>query len=321
MIDYKLVTHVRDYVNGMAVRTPCVPSEWLSEVSGAQVWLKCENLQHTGSFKVRGALARLPWLTKDERLAGVLCASAGNHGKGLAWAAKHYKLRCTVCVPRTIPENKEKAIRRYGAQVVKTKFEGYDETADYARDLAQKTGRVWISPFDDDHVMAGNGGTTALEILEDLPKVDAIVVPCGGGGLAIGAGVVTRERSPRTRVIGVNSDASPGMWLSRRDKKPHLRVDSKPTIAEGLEGGVSEKSYDLGLQFINDVVMVKESGLRKSIAELLRRHRMAVEGSAAAAVSAVLEGTLPKSLHRICLVLTGSNIDGSRLKSIVQDLL
>jgi threonine dehydratase len=321
MIDFKLVAHVRDYVNGMAVRTPCLPSEWLSEASGAQVWLKCENLQHTGSFKVRGPLARLPWLSKDERLAGVLCASAGNHGKGLAWAAKHYKIRCTVCVPRTIPENKEKAIRRYGAQVVKTKYEGYDDTADYARELAHRTGRVWISPFDDDHIIAGNGGTTALEILDDVPKLDALVVPCGGGGLAIGAGVVAREHSPRTRIIGVNTDASPGMWLSRRDKKPYLRVASKATIAEGLEGGVSEKSYHLGLKFIDDVVVVKESGLKKAIAETLRRHRMALEGSAAAAVAAVLEGALPKGLDRVCLVLTGSNIDASRLKTIVQDHL
>jgi threonine dehydratase len=317
MIDFKLVEHVRAYVGGMAVRTPCLPSEWLASLTGGQVWLKCENLQHTGSFKIRGPLAKLPFLSKDERLAGVLCASAGNHGKGLAWAAKHYGIRCTVCVPHSIPENKEKAIRRYGAHLVKTKFHSYDETETYARTLAQKTGAVWVSPYDDPHIMAGNGGTTGLEIFEDLPKADAVVVPVGGGGMAIGLGVVAREAAPRAKILGVNTDASPGMWLSRKDKKAHLRVDSKPTIAEGLEGGVSENTYQLGLKYIDDLLVVKEETLKKAIAELLRRHRMAVEGSAAASVAAVMEGLVPKSFRRVVVVLTGSNIDPARLKSIV----
>jgi threonine dehydratase len=317
VIDLTLIEHVREFVSGMAVRTPCLASEWLSSLAGAEVWLKCENLQLTGSFKVRGPLAKLPWLTKEERLCGVICASAGNHGKGLAWAAKHYGVRCTVCVPRTIPENKEKAIRRYGAKVVKTEFDGYDDTSDYAQQLAKKTGGVWISPFDDEHIMAGNGGTTALEVFEDLSKLDALVVPCGGGGLAIGMGVVARAKSPRTRILGVNTEASPGMWLSRKDQKAHLRIDSESTIAEGLEGGVSENSYRLGLQYIDDVLVVRERTLPVAIGELLKRHRMAVEGSAAASVAALVEDRLPKGLKRICVVLSGSNIDMGRLKGIV----
>jgi threonine dehydratase len=321
MIDYKLVENVREYVSGMCVRTPCLPSEWLSQLTGGQVWLKCENLQHTGSFKIRGPLAKLPWLSKDERLAGVLCASAGNHGKGLAWAAKHYGIRCTVCVPANIPDNKEKAIRRYGAHLVKTKCDNYDETEVFAKQLAQKTGATWVSPYDDPHIQAGNGGTTAQEVFEDLPKLDALVVPVGGGGLAIGMGVVARERAPKLKVLGVNTDASPGMWLSRKDKKAHLRVDGKPTIAEGLEGGVSENTYQLGLKYIDDLLVVKEESLKKAIAEMLRRHRMAIEGSAAASVAAIMEGLVPKSYRRICVVLTGSNIDASRVKSIVNTYL
>ena len=134
-----------------------------------------------GIVTARGPLARLPWLSQEERFSGLICASAGNHGKGLAWACQHYGVKSTVCVPRSIPANKERAIKRYGARVVKTEFEGYDDTAAYAMDLAKKTGGVWVSPFDDDHIMAGNGGTTALEIFEDLEKLDAIVLPCGGG--------------------------------------------------------------------------------------------------------------------------------------------
>jgi threonine dehydratase len=321
MIDYQLVENVREYVSGMVVRTPCLPSEWLSGLTGGQVWLKCENLQHTGSFKIRGPLAKLPWLSKDERLAGVLCASAGNHGKGLAWAAKHYGIRCTVCVPATIPENKEKAIRRYGAHLVKTKCANYDETELFARQLAQKTGATWVSPYDDPQIQAGNGGTTAQEMFEDLPKLDAVLVPVGGGGMAIGMGVVARQLAPKARILGVNTDASPGMWLSRKDKKAHLKMDSKPTIAEGLEGGVSENTYQLGLEYIDDLLVVKEESLKRAIAELLRRHRMAVEGSAAASVAAIMEGLVPKSYKRVCAVLTGSNLDAERLKSIVNAYL
>jgi threonine dehydratase len=302
----------------MAVRTPCLPSEWLSELYGAQVWLKCENLQHTGSFKIRGALAKLPFLSKDERLAGVLCASAGNHGKGLAWAAKQYGVRCTVCVPKTLPLNKEKAIKRYGAQLIKTEFDNYDDTQDYAIQLAQKTGRVWVSPFDDPHIQAGNGGTLMLEILDDIPKCDALVLPVGGGGMLVGAGVVAKAKNARAKIFGVNTDASPGMWQSWKEKKAITKVKSKATIAEGLEGGVSESTYKRSLDVVQDMLLVKESHLRKAVAELLRRHRMAIEGSAAVTVAAMMDGLIPKGFKRMVVLLSGSNIDASRIKEIAE---
>jgi threonine dehydratase len=319
LIDFKLVVNVRDYVTGLALRTPVVPSDWLGEAYGAQVWLKCENLQLTGSFKVRGPLARFPWLSKEERMMGVLCASAGNHGKGLAWAAKHYGVHCTVCVPKSIAETKEKAMRRLGAHVVKTPFSTAHETEDYAIELAKKTGRVWVSPGDDDHIQAGNGGTTALEIFEDLrKKPDAIVVPVGRGGLGIGMGVVAREISPRTKIIGVNTDACPWMWQARRDQKvAPPAAESKPTVADSLEGGVSAHAYELGLKYLDDVVVVKESHLRKTMAEMLRRHRVAIEGAAAVGPAAVLEGLLPKGYRRICVVISGSNIETPRLKEVL----
>ncbi len=311
MIDRKLIEEVRADVACLAFRTPCLPSEWLGEILGGEVWLKCENLQRTGSFKVRGPLARLPRLSDDERRRGVLAASAGNHGKGLAWAARHHGVACTVCVPRTIPENKEAAIRALGARVVKTAHDGYDDTQDEAIALARETGAVWVSPFDDDLIMAGNGGTTALEILEDLPGIDAIVAPCGGGGFVVGAGAAARPGG--TRVIGVNSDASPGMWLSRRDGRAHLRVESRPTIAEGLEGGVTERSFALAREHVDGIVVAREATICRAVGEVFRRQRMAVEGSGAAGVAAVLDGVLPAGLRRVCVVLTGSNIDDARL--------
>ena len=309
------VERARAFVAGQARRTACGRAAWL----GGEAWLKREDLQETGSFKVRGALARVGALTEEEARRGVHAASAGNHGAGLAWAARRRGVSCVVCVPRTIPAKKEANIRALGAEVVKTPFDGYDETQAHAIELARATGRTWVSPFDDDWVIAGNGGTTALEILEDAPDLDAIVVPCGGGGLAIGAGVALKARSPRARLIGVNTEASPGMALSRRDGRAHLSMPWKPTLAEGLEGGVSEKSYALGLRFIDDVVVVREETIRRAMVEVARHEGAVVEGSAAAAVAAALEGLLPAGLRRVAFVLSGSNVDGARAREILSE--
>ncbi len=316
-LDFKLIENVRGFVSGMIIRTPCLPSEWLGQALGGQVWMKCENLQYTGSFKVRGPLARLPWLTKDQRFAGLICASVGNHGKAVSWAAQQYGVRATVVVPKTIPVLKENAIKRYGGQVVKAPCTSFDETQAYARKLADKTGHVWVSPYDDAYAQAGNGGTMGLEIFEDLKKLDAVVVPCGGGGMAVGLGVVARQLSPKTKIIAVNVDTSASMALSRKEGQVMTPVVPSSTIADSVAGAVSENTLRLGQKYIDDVVVVKEASLKGSIAELLRRHRMVVEGSAALGLAAITGGLLPKGLKRVCVVLSGANIDVVRVKDIV----
>jgi threonine dehydratase len=288
-------------------RTRLVRSEWLSGLRGGEVLLKCEHEQETGSFKVRGAVAKLASAKPDR----VVAASAGNHGLGLAWAARDAGIPCTVYVPRTVAQVKADRIEALGARLVRAPFDTYDPTQDYA--MARLDGALWVSPFDDPDVIAGNGGTTGLEIFEEA-QVDAVVAPCGGGGLTIGLGVAAPES---TKIIGVNSEASPGMWLSRRDGRAHLVVDSQPTIAEGIEGGVAESTYRLGLEFIDDVVTVPESAIRRAVAETYRREGMTIEGSAAAAVAAVVEGRIPGNYRRIAVVLTGSNIDPSRLEKLL----
>ena len=304
-VDFELVERVAPAVRARVKRTPLVRAEWLGDV-----WLKCENLQITGSFKVRGAFAKL----SEVKAAEVVAASAGNHGLGLAHACRELGVKCRVIVPRTIPEVKERKIRALGAELEKAPFDTYDDTEEYAK--ARVGGALWVSPFDDPHIIAGNGGTTALEIAEEAEEIDAIVAPCGGGGLVNGLGIVARRLLPGARVIGVNSEASPGMWLSRRDGRAHLRIESKPTIAEGIEGGVAEGTYRLGLKYIDDVVCVSEEGIARAVAEVHRRHGMAVEGSAAAAVAALMEGRV--KARRPVVVLSGANIDEARLASILR---
>ncbi len=313
-VDFELVERIAPAVRARVKQTPIVRSEWLSGLHGGDVFLKCENLQLTGSFKVRGPFAK--FADVDVRGRGVIAASAGNHGLGLAYAAREHGVTCSIITPRTIPAIKEKKILELGATLEKAPCDSYDDAQEYA--LARVGDRLWVSPFDDPHVIAGNGGTTALEILEELDRVDAIVAPCGGGGLSIGIGLVARRLAPDAAVIGVNSESSPGMWLSRRDRRAHLRVESKATIAEGIEGGVAENTYRLGLKYLDDVVVVSEDAIARAVAATHRREKMTIEGSAAAAVAAIVEGRVPKSRRRVVVVLTGCNIDPERLADILE---
>lgn len=309
-VDFETARRAEAAVRPHLRRTRLVRSAWLSGLRGGEVLLKCEHEQETGSFKVRGAVAKLA----ASRPRAVASASAGNHGLGLAWAARRAGVACTITVPRTVPRVKAERIAALGATLVKAPFDTFDPTQEYA--LGRLNGALWVSAYDDPDVIAGNGGTTALEIFEESTP-DALVVPCGGGGLAIGAGIVAHRHG--TKVIGVNSEASPGMWMSRRDGKAHLSVDSKPTIAEGIEGGVAESTYRLGLEFIDDVVCVSEGAIGRAVAETRRREGMAIEGSAAAAVAAVLENRIPRNFGRIVVVLTGGNIDASRLERLLAE--
>ena len=211
-------------------RTPFLHSAWLSRVAGAEVFLKCENLQHTGSFKLRGALAAIALLDSGELERGVLTSSAGNHGLGLARAARLTGAACTVVVPAGAAAVKCAAIEREGARVINCPAEGYDATQAWTLERRDELGGVFVSPFDDLDVIAGNGGSLALEMLAQEARLDLVAVPCGGGGCATGVGFVYRQRSPRTRVVGVNCAASPGMWQSRRDGRALLQLEGEPTI-------------------------------------------------------------------------------------------
>jgi threonine dehydratase len=293
--------------------TPLVPSPVLSDRLGRPVLLKCESQQPTGSFKVRGALVRLSRLSAAERARGVVAASAGNHGLGVAWACRQLGVPGLVVLPTTAASVKRAALEE---MLIKIRVcgAGYDEAQACALRLAREAEATFVSPFDDPWVMAGNG-TMGLEIARQLPEVSAVVTPLGGGGLAVGLAVALRG----VPVVGVNSDACPAMARSLAERRVYLTYDSAPTIAEGLEGGVSTTSAALCARHLHGVEVVREASLRDAIRLMVRRHSLVLEGSAAAAVAALLEGYRPPGDGPVCVVLTGRNIDRARLEPILRD--
>ena len=315
---FELIQRVRPRVETWARRTPLDPSPGLSDLSGRDVFVKCENLQRTGSFKIRGASAKMTSLSEEEMRRGVVAASAGNHGQGVAWLARELGIEATIYVPSVIPTTKRKAIERYGARVVVGREAAYDVTEAQAMAACEKEGKTWISPYDDPVVIAG-AGTVGCEIFEELEDLDAVLIPVGGGGLAVGVSVAARALSPSTRIVAVNTSASPALYLSRREGKARLTLESKPTLAEGLEGGISQRAFELAEQYVDDVLVAEESSLPHAIAEVLRWHHFAIEGSAAVVVAALLDGLVDPKLKRVGLLLTGGNIDYARLRKIVQE--
>ncbi|HEX9722959.1 MAG TPA: threonine/serine dehydratase [Vicinamibacteria bacterium] len=317
-LDFQLVQHVRPRVEQRARRTPLDPSPGLSDLAGRDVFVKCENLQRTGSFKIRGATAKMTSLTEEEMRRGVVAASAGNHGQGVAWIAREMGIEATVYVPPVIPNTKRRAMERFGAKVIVCPQAAYDAAEEQALAACEREGKTWISPNDDPLVMAG-AGTVGCEIFEELDDLDALLIPVGGGGLAVGVSIAARALAPSTRIIGVNTSASPALYLSRLDGRARLTLESKPTLAEGLEGGISQRAFELADKYVDDVLVAEESSLAHAIAEVLRTHHFAIEGSAAVVVAALLDGLVDPGLRRVGLLLTGGNIDYVRLRKIIQE--
>jgi threonine dehydratase len=286
-------------------------------LSGVRFMAKREDLQVTGSFKVRGALLKLQSLNRQRSRFGVVCASAGNHGKGVAWAASRLGIIATVVVPRGTPAVKKRGIAELGAELVEYDAEpGYDAAESWARELAARQSAVFVSPFDDPLIQAGGGGTIALEILNAVPDVERIVVPVGGGGLAAGLGAVVHAIAPLVEIVGAQSSASPAMARSLRDGRPHLTWPAAETLAEGLEGGVARSTFEACRLHLTGVVEVDETEIGRAMAQVRRERSIVLEGSAAVAVAAVTSGSIPAG-PRTVVVFTGSNVDPERIEQLL----
>ncbi len=298
------------------VRTPLIHSPRLSDVLEADVWLKPEQWQLTGSFKIRGALNKMMQLADDERRRGVITASAGNHAQGVALAARLLGLSALLVTPESTPQTKLDGIRQYGATVVQHGV-NYDEAEVYAEHLAQESGRVFIHAFEDPAIVAGQG-TVGLEMFEDVPRLDAVLVPAGGGGLITGIGVAARAVCPTTAVVGVQSEASPA-WHAAFEANEVVDVEYGETWAEGLLGAIGRTNFTLARKVVDRIELVTESELKVAMRWALERHHWVLEGSGAVGLASALRGGREVwQGQRLAIVLTGGNLDTARLKSLLE---
>ena len=305
------VLKARKALQGMINRTPLTYSNGLSDASGAQVHIKWENLQKTGSYKPRGALYRMSLLTPEQRRKGVITASAGNWALGVGLAAQLMGVRATICVPANTPKVKVERCRALGAEVV---LHGsyFDEAFAHCQELAKTNDMFYVSGTDDYDVFAGHG-TIGFEIMEDLPDVDTILVPVGGAGMASGIAAWAKSVNPKVRIIGVQSTAARTMHECFRAKKL-VDVPVPPTICEGLAGGITQMNLDLALKYLDDVLLAEEEGLMSAIHWVLRNERQVVEGSGVVGPAAILQSKISfRKGENVAVVVSGGNIDMDRL--------
>ena len=305
-LDFNDILQARQHLHGIVRVTPFEKSDTLSDRTNMEVYLKAECLQRTGSFKLRGAYHRIASLSSQEKTRGIVTSSAGNHAQGVGFATTRFNIPSRIFVPEIIPQNKMEAIQRYPVEVVvEGKF--FDEAHAAALADAKNSGRVFIRAFDDLMIMAGHG-TLGLEMLEEISDLDAVMVPVGGGGLIAGVATAAKTINPAIQIIGCQSIASCAMARSLEENRPYLTFPSKETIAEGLEGGISEITYKLGCRLIDRMVLVEEDEIRSAIRFLLKHHRLVVEGSGAVGVAALLYNRWSDPERKVGVVLSGGNL-------------
>jgi threonine dehydratase len=290
-------------------------SHWLSESTGARVHLKLENQQMTGSFKERGACNKLALLDAHERSSGVVTASAGNHAQGVAYHASRLGIRALIVMPRSTPLVKLTSTRHFGAEVV-LHGDDFAQAFAHAWELARETGATFVHPFDDAAVVAGQG-TIGLELLEQVPDLEAVVAAVGGGGLIAGLSVAIKEQNPNIRVYGVQAACMPSMSAALRQTCP-VPVPSRRTIADGIAvASVGVLPLTLAARYVDQIVQVDEEEIAAAILALLEREKTIAEGAGAAPLAALLSGKLDVSGRSVAVVIGGGNIDVNVLSRVI----
>ncbi|MDE5602654.1 MAG: threonine ammonia-lyase [Helicobacter sp.] len=304
-------------LKGISQHTKLAFAPKLSQISQSQVYVKQENLQNTGSFKLRGAFNKISTLSQSQRSKGVIAASAGNHAQGVAYSAKHYGIRAVIVMPEATPLLKVMGVKELGAEAI-LYGNNYDEAYAYALKFAKENKFHFIHPFSDDEVIAGQG-TIALEMIEDQNNLTTIVVPIGGGGLITGIASVYKQMLPSTRIIGVVAKGAPGMYHSFYQKSIQNTKDVR-TIADGIAvRDVNEKNFHYILESVNEIVMVDDEEIANAILYLLENQKLVVEGAGASVVAALLHHKFTiKEKESIGLVLSGGNIDVNMLGVIIE---
>ncbi|MDD3825384.1 MAG: threonine/serine dehydratase [Anaerolineae bacterium] len=312
----------RQVIGCHAWHTPLLHSESLSRRVGSPVYLKPECWQVTGSFKLRGALNKLASLSPGDLARGAVTASAGNHGLGIAYAARALLADrdvppVTIFVPETAAANKVQRLAALGCDLHVAGAD-YDATHALAEAHALERGALYLSAYDDPAIIAGQG-TAGFEILEDVPGVGLLLVPVGGGGLIAGIAVAARAIQPGVRIVGLQPEASPSAHLSLRDGRPYETYPAGPTICDGLAGGFGRLPFEIARNLVDEIVVVPEVDVRRAVAWLAGHEGLIVEGSGAIAVAPLLSGQLQVQDRRVVAILTGRNLDASLLRQIMAE--
>ena len=316
MLTLDKVYHANYVLNDVVRRTDIIYSSTLSQASGCEIYLKTENLQVTGSFKVRGAYYKISQLSEEEKSHGVVACSAGNHAQGVALASKKFGIKSVICMPDGAPISKVEATKSYGAEVELVPGV-YDDAHNFAEQLRKEKGYTFIHPFDDEDVIAGQA-TIGLEIIEQLEDVDAIVVPVGGGGLISGVAFAVKSLNPRIKVYGVQSAGAPSMIQSLKDGRVEM-LPSVSTIADGIavkEPG--EHTFEVCKKYVDGIVSVTDDQVCAAILALIERQKMIAEGAGAVSLAAVMFGKIPDVTGKkvVCLI-SGGNIDVTILSRVI----
>ncbi|EAL2185159.1 threonine ammonia-lyase [Campylobacter lari] len=317
MVELNKIYQAKQKIADFVLKTPFVHSSFLSEFLETDVFLKCENLQKTGAYKIRGAYNTIANLTKEQKQAGVIAASAGNHAQGVAISAKKFDIEAVIVMPEATPLLKVSATKNLGAKVI-LKGDNFDEAYAYALNYAKEHHLNFIHPFENESIIAGQG-TLMLEMLDEISDLDMILAPVGGGGLISGVASAAKQINPAIKVIGVSAKGAPAMYESFKSKK---MINSKAvrTIADGIAvRDVNKINFDIILECVDDFIQVDDEEIANAVLYLLEKHKITVEGAGASAVAALLHKKIDLKNHKkIGVILSDGNIDVQMLNIIIE---
>ncbi len=317
MLHLEKIQEAKKRIERIVAQTPFAYAPYLSEITGVNIYLKKENLQVTGAFKIRGAYNKIASLTQEERKYGVVAASAGNHAQGVALSANLFNIKAVIIMPESTPLTKVNGVKHYGAEVILA-GSNYDEAYMYALQYSKENNLTFVHPFEDEDVIAGQG-TIGLEILERCQELDAVVVPIGGGGLIAGISTAIKEINPDVKVIGVSASGAPAFKMSYENKKP-IDSTSVRTIADGIAvRDTSPITLEYALKNVDKVLSVDDEEIASAILYLLEKQKLVVEGAGAVGVAALLHHKLDELKGKnVAVVLSGGNMDVTLLSVIIE---
>lgn len=316
-VTLQAVWQAKNRIKSIVQRTPLVSSEALKERFQTNAYLKLENLHETGAFKIRGATNKLLSLSDEEKEKGVTTFSTGNHGLAVAYVAKQLGMRAVICVSNRVPKAKIDRLNRLGAEV-QIVGSSQDDAEAHSYSLQENEGLTVIKPFDDLHVIAGQG-TIGLEILEDAPNVDMAIIPVSGGGLFAGIAYVLKENFPHIKIVAVSMERSAVMYESLRAGRP-VQLEEQETLADSLLGGIgfdNKYTFPMVKKYADEFVLVSEDEIAAGMKFLAEEHRMIVEGAAATGVASILSGKVDASGKNVVTIVTGNNVDIDVIKHIL----